>query len=150
MKKFVLLLVLLVPALSRGQSYSINWYKIAGGGGTSGGTNGSTVYSLSGTIGQHDAGNVMTGGSYALTGGFWSIVGIVSTQGAPTLTITRVSGNIVISWPSSGSFTLQQNANLATPGSWATSGYTVSNDGSTNSITISPPTGQLFFRLIQP
>ena len=34
------------------QQYSIDWYKIAGGGGTStGGT-----YAVSGTIGQHDAG----------------------------------------------------------------------------------------------
>jgi len=44
--------------------YSINWYKIAGGGGTStGGT-----YQVSGTIGQPDASGAMTGGNYSLTG----------------------------------------------------------------------------------
>ena len=38
----------------------------AGGGGTSTGG----VYSVSGTIGQPDAG-LLTGGSYTLAGGFW-------------------------------------------------------------------------------
>ena len=51
-----------------GQSYSIDWYKIAGGGGTS--TNGQ--YAVTGTIGQPDAGGAMAGGNYSLTGGFWA------------------------------------------------------------------------------
>ena len=43
---------------------SVDWYKIAGGGGTStGGT-----YQVSGTIGQPDASGAMTGGNYSLTG----------------------------------------------------------------------------------
>ena len=48
------------------QSYAVDWYKVAGGGGTS--TNGQ--YSVSGTIGQPDASGAMTGGNYSLTGGF--------------------------------------------------------------------------------
>ena len=50
------------------QTYSIAWYTIDGGGGTSAGG----AFALSGTIGQHDAGATMTGGSFALTGGFWA------------------------------------------------------------------------------
>jgi len=72
------------------QTYSIDWYKIAGGGGTSTGG----VYAVSGTIGQHDAGGPMTGGSYSLTGGFWSLIAVVQTGGVPTLYITS-SGNTV-------------------------------------------------------
>jgi len=49
------------------QDFSINWYTIDGGGGTSTGGD----FSLSGTIGQHDAGGPMTGGDFSLTGGFW-------------------------------------------------------------------------------
>ena len=47
--------LVLLPVASgvRAQSYSIDWFKIAGGGGTSTGG----VYSVSGTIGQHDAGS---------------------------------------------------------------------------------------------
>ena len=68
MKKIILLLGLMVPLAGLAQQYSIDWYKIAGGGGTStGGT-----YSVSGTIGQPDASGPMTGGNYSLTGGFWA------------------------------------------------------------------------------
>ena len=48
--------------------FSIPWWTVDGGGGTSqGGT-----YTLSGSIGQSDAGS-LAGGNYALTGGFWGI-----------------------------------------------------------------------------
>ena len=46
--------------------YSIDWWTVDGGGGTSAGAG----YSLSGTIGQPDAG-AMSGGGYTLTGGYW-------------------------------------------------------------------------------
>jgi hypothetical protein len=141
--------VLLLTAVHvHSQSYTINWYKIAGGGGTS--TDG--VYSVSGTIGQHDAGGPMTGGSYSLTGGFWSLISVVQTPGAPMLKITfnQQLSTVTISWPSSGeSFTLQTNGNLATS-SWVDYGGTVNSGGGTNSITVSPPAGNLFFRLKSP
>jgi hypothetical protein len=43
---------------------------------------------------------------------------------------------------------LQQNSNLA-GGAWTTSGYIITPANGTNSITISPPTGNLFFRLLK-
>jgi hypothetical protein len=141
--------VLLLTAVNaHSQPYTINWYKIAGGGGTSTGD----VYSVSGTIGQHDAGGPMTGGSYSLTGGFWSLISVVQTPGAPMLKITfnQQLSTVTISWPSSGeSFTLQTNGNLATS-SWVDYGGTVNSGGGTNSITVSPPAGNLFFRLKSP
>ena len=48
-------------------SYSIPWWKVGNGGGTSQGG----VYVLSGTLGQPDAGK-LSAGPYALEGGFWS------------------------------------------------------------------------------
>ena len=69
MKKLILLLGLLMPALSNAQTYSIDWYKIAGGGGTS--TN--SIYSISGTFGQPDAGGPMDGGGFSVVGGFWGL-----------------------------------------------------------------------------
>ena len=55
---------------SSSASYSIDWYKKfpAVGGTSTGG-----VYSVSGTIGQHDACWPMTGGAYAVTGGFCAL-----------------------------------------------------------------------------
>jgi hypothetical protein len=147
MKKLFLLLGLLIPTLSFAQAYSIDWYKVADGGGTStGGT-----YQVSGTIGQHDAGGPMTGGSYSLTGGFWALIAVVQTPGTPNLTITFVGpDSVVVSWPDTGTYTLQQNNNLGATGGWTPSGYSVSTADGTNSITITPPTGNLFFRLANP
>jgi len=141
------LIILALAVLSaRAQSYSVDWYKIAGGGGTSTGG----LYSVSGTIGQPDASDAMTGGNYSLTGGFWSLINVVQTTGAPTLSITHSGNSVIVSWPTpSASWTLQQNGNLA-GGSWATSGYLVSTNGGINSITITSPAGNLFFRLSNP
>jgi hypothetical protein len=153
MKKLFLLtlpLWLLTPAL-HAQSYSINWYKIAGGGGTSAGTNGGNVYSVSGTIGQPDAGGAMAGGVYSLTGGFWSIVSVVETANSPLLAVARSGGSVVVSWPSSATgFVLQQSSNLALTNDWVTSTYPITTNGPLESITITPPSGHLFFRLVNP
>jgi hypothetical protein len=124
-----------------GQNYSIDWYKVAGGGGTS--TNGQ--YSLIGTIGQADASGAMHGGNYSVTGGFWSLYA-VQTPGAPLLTITHVGNQAIVSWsPSVTGWTLQTNANLATP-TWGNYLGTVVNNSATNS----PPKGNVFFRLKNP
>jgi hypothetical protein len=150
MKNWILLFGLLLPALSQAQSFSINWYKVADGGGSSSGTNGASVFSVSGTIGQPDAGGAMTGGGYSLTGGFWSLIFVVQTAGLPNLTIVHAGNSVIVSWPNTGSYNLQQNSNLAVPAGWATSGYSITTANGTNSITITPPTGSLFFRLANP
>jgi len=132
--------LLALPTL-HAQSYSIDWFKIAGGGGTSTGG----VYSVSGTIGQPDASGAMTGGSYSLTGGFWSLISVVQTPGAPLLTITYSGNQAIVSWsPSVTGWTLQTNNNLAT-GTWGNYLGAVSN----NRLTNSPSQGNLFFRLKQ-
>src|SRR4051812_20687 len=85
----------LCGAAVQAQNYSIDWFSIDGGGGTSTGG----VYSVSGTIGQADAGH-MTGGNFTLDGGFWSIIAAVQTPGAPLLRVVRSSTNtVIIAWP---------------------------------------------------
>jgi hypothetical protein len=147
MKKLMVTMAGLMPVLAFSQNYTIDWYKIAGGGGTStGGT-----YQVNGTIGQADASVAMTGGSYSLTGGFWSIISVVQAAGVPNLVIVPVSANSVqIRWPATGSYTLQKNGNLASSAGWAASGYTVTTANGTNSVTITPPQGNVFFRLSNP
>jgi hypothetical protein len=136
------LLVLSLPAAA--QSYSIDWYKIAGGGGLSSGG----VYSVNGTIGQHDAGGPMTGGNYSLTGGFWSLISVVQIPGAPALTITRSGTSVIVSWPSpSTGFVLQQNTAVNNAPGWLNFTGTINDNGTTKSVSINPPTGNLFFRL---
>jgi hypothetical protein len=74
---------------------------------------------------------------------------VVQTAGLPNLTIIHSGNSVIISWPNTGSYTLQQNAILAISGGWATSGYSISTSNGTNSITITSATGNLFFRLKQ-
>ena len=128
------------------QNFSIDWFAIAGGGGTSTGG----VYSVSSTIGQAEAGP-MSGGNFTLEGGFWSIVAAVQTPGAPPLRVVLTSTNtVVVAWPApSTGFSLQQNAALGTT-SWAgvTNSQTVV--GSENQVIISSPSGNRFYRLKSP
>lgn len=138
--KIILTLVgLFVAGTLCAQQYSINWYKISGGGGTSTGG----VYAVSGTIGQPDASGAMSGGNYSVTGGFWSLIQVVQTPGAPLLTISYSGNQAIVSWDSSVTgWALQTNNNLST-GTWGNYLGAVVN----NSVTNAPPTGTVFFRL---
>ena len=148
MKPFIPI-ALLLPALASiasSQSYSIDWYKIAGGGGTSAGG----VYSVTGTIGQHDAGGAMVGGNFSVTGGFWSLIA-VQTPGAPMLRIFLTTTNTaVVAWPSaSAGYTLQSSANLAGT-NWSGVTGATNTVGGENQVIISPVSGNRYFRLKSP
>lgn len=148
MKILLLIALLLLPfgLAVKAQSFSIDWFKIAGGGGTSTGN----VYSVSGTIGQRDASGPMTGGNYSVIGGFWSLVS-VQNPGAPSLKIFLTATNTaVISWPSSSlGWTLQQNADLTTP-NWATPSESLNDSGINKFIIVNPLAGNRFYRLSKP
>ena len=136
------LLMLALTARALAQNYSVDWFTIDGGGGTSTGG----VYAVSGTIGQPDAGAV-SGGSYSLAGGFWGAVIPVQQAGAPTLFITASGTNVIVSWlPNTPGFVLQQVSALAPlPIAWtnAPAAYT-------NGATIPAAMQTRYFRLIKP
>jgi hypothetical protein len=121
--------------------YSINWHTVDGGGGTSTGG----VYSVSGTIGQPDAGT-MSGGPYTLQGGFWAAAVAVQMLNAPTLNILPIgAGQATISWaPTTPGFVLQETWNLSTP-SWSNS-----VSGATNPVTVPAAGSTKFYRLVKP
>jgi hypothetical protein len=127
----------------RAQPYSIDWFKVAGGGGTS--TNGQ--YGISGTAGQADSGT-MTGGNYAVDGGFWGIIAPLQTPGAPTLRLVVTATNtLVITWlaPSTG-FTLQHNAAISNA-SWTVVTNAPVVVDSENQVALPRPPGNHFYRL---
>jgi hypothetical protein len=145
MKFTIFLASLLFPVFGFAQSYSINWYKVSGGGGNC--TN--SQYSLTATIGQPDAGGPMTGGNYSLTGGFWALYAVQS-PGTPSLTITYSANQAIVSWPSLvAGWTLQTNANLS-PSGWVNYAGAVGDNGTVKSVTNKPPRGNLYFRLTHP
>lgn len=124
------------------QNYSMDWHTIDGGGGTSTGG----VYSVSGTIGQPDAGGPMTNGQYSVTGGFWALPTAVQMTNAPTLTIVPATpGNATISWTlNTPGFVLQETWSLS-PANW-----TNSPSGATNPIAVPATLPTKFYRLFKP
>lgn len=152
MKKTLQLLALagslLVPS-AQAQTYTIDWYSIDGGGGTSSGGN----FTLTGTIGQPDAGTA-AGGNYTLTGGFMSVVTVIQTPGGPLLNVTRQGNSVIISWPDpSTDFVLQETGALATPSvntSWGNNQGAITISGGEKRVTIAAPVGNKYFRLLKP
>ena len=129
-------------AISASAQYTIDWSKIAGGGGASAGGG----YSLTGTIGQPDAGSTMTNGQFSVTGGFWVLPQVVQTVGAPKLSIAPAApGYATLSWtPNLPGFVAQETWSLS-PANW-----TNSPSGATNPVTLPTDVLAKFFRLSKP
>lgn len=124
-------------------NYTIDWYTIDGGGGTSTGG----VYAVSGTIGQPDASTTpLTNGQYAVVGGFWALPQAIQTPGSPLLSIEAAGpGLATISWtPNTPGFVLQQTISL-NPANWADAA-----SGSTNPVTVTLSGGMTYYRLNKP
>jgi hypothetical protein len=141
--------ILLIPAatlsaaaLLLAQSYSVPWWKVAGGGGISTGAG----YAMSGTIGQHDDGGPLTNGPYSLIGGFWALPTAVQTPGAPTLQITNAEPGFATVWwaPTPPGFVLQSTDSLS-PTNWANA-----PTGTNNPATVPATLPTRFYRLIRP
>jgi uncharacterized repeat protein (TIGR01451 family) len=107
MRTLLALGVTLAARAAGAQPYELSWWTVDGGGAMSA-TGG--AYTLSGTIGQPDAGGPYTGAPYTLHSGFWAIgaggaigpqadLSITKTDGATTavpgqtVTYTIVAGN---------------------------------------------------------
>ena len=137
-----------IVAGARAGQYSIDWYKVAGGGGTSSGG----AYAVSGTIGQPDTA-LMTGGNFTLQGGFWSVVAAVQTPGAPTLIVTRQGDSTLkVAWPKpADGWILESSPALSGPArNWTQIASPYADDGKSLYFVIGSPTGTQFYRLHKP
>ena len=81
---------------------------------------------------------------------------ISTAGGTPQINIANLSlstpASLVISWPATATgngYVVQTNGDLTTA-NWADYGGTVNSNQGTNSLTITPTTGNLFFRLAVP
>lgn len=94
----------------------------------------------------------VTNASFAYTLPAMSVVTFVGAPPAaiPALKVsaTNSAALINLSWPVSSQFVLQQTPNLADP-NWTNSGYATANDGTNESISLSPQSASLYFRLKQ-
>lgn len=132
---------------AQAQTYSIDWYSIDGGGGTSAGGG----FTVTGTIGQPDAG-VMTGGGFTLAGGFWGGVA-VQTPGLPYLWVASTPTNTICVWwgMTNLSCTLQSAPNIAAqPVVWTDVTQGCQTNAGSVSYIEGAPKGQRFYRLRRP
>ncbi len=133
-------MLLLSCVWAAAQSYSVDWHRISGGGGTSAGG----VYSLTGTIGQPEAGPWLSGGDFTVWGGFWpGILEVPSSGLVPTLYIRAAGGSITIWWsPTTPGFFLEQRG--------AFEGAPWEPVAAGNPVVIAPDGAARFFRLRKP
>ena len=137
---------LLLATAAFGQSYSIDWFTISGGGWLS--TN--DQFKLTCTIAQPDASVAMRGDNYSLSGGFWSLFAVVQTLGTPPLSLSLSGGDVVLLWPvSSAGFILQQNSQLATT-NWTDVSLAALTNGANVQVVVPISSGNRFFRLRGP
>lgn len=75
---------------------------------------------------------------------------IATVSAPPTLAIQPATNGVVLLWPvSSTIYRLQQKTNL-TAVNWVSNTIPVNVVNGTNQVTVSPATGKMFFRLINP
>jgi uncharacterized delta-60 repeat protein len=95
-------------------------------------------------------GNVLIGGDFLTVNGVTRpyVARLFGGSSGPRLRVFSTSNSAaIVAWPSpSAGFTLQQNTNLVAP-NWVNVATTPATVGLENRVTVSPPTGQRFFRL---
>lgn len=148
MKAFLSLALLSSALCFRASAqYSIGWSKVSGGGGTSTGGE----YSVSGTIGQHDAGGSMTNGNFSLTGGFWSLITAVQPTNAPFIFIVISGNNVILSWPNGvTAFALVHNNDPSNTNGWSQVLPLPTTVNGFNYVTNAVTPGNNFYRLRAP
>lgn len=130
----------LVPPPASAQSFALESWSIDGGGGTSAGGG----FSVSGTIGQPDAGT-LSGGGFTLIGGLPGFH--VVPAGPVTLTIQLLAdGRVQVAWPDARTaWQLEAATRLGAAPDW----QSVTDPGATSYTT--PAAGPArFFRLSHP
>lgn len=102
--------LLFAAATAHAQTYTLDFFSIEGGGGTS--TSG--AYTVSSTVGQSDAA-VRDGLPFSVSTGFWSVSAAVNS---PFLIVTHAGGSVTVQWIKPATdFLLEESATLApTPG----------------------------------
>lgn len=135
-------------ALGAAAQTPVTWQTMDGGGGTSTGG----VFAVAGTIGQPDGTAAMRGGGGDVQGGFWALIELMQTLGAPTLRIASMTTDkVTLAWPVAGAadFQLQQASHLIEP-DWTTVAGAPTLVGADYQLTTGPLAVKHYYRLQKP
>jgi hypothetical protein len=141
--RIIIVCLLLMAATASAQNFGIDWFTIDGGGGASVGG----AFSVSGTIGQPDAG-VMTGGDFTVVGGFWAWA-----SEALYLSISNSPAGVVVYWDrSAAGFVLDESPVLGSPPPqpWTQVPFPYETNATHIYITVPAPVANKFYRLRRP
>jgi hypothetical protein len=148
MKTLLILAVLALTITGHAQSYSITSHSIAGGGGTSSGTGVAGDFAVTGSIAQPEASAASTGGSYSVSGGFFSQYIALQQAGAPPLVVRQSGGNVELVWGANvPGWVLQTNVTDLSPAGWADVVAAPTVNGAEQSHAFTASGGRAFFRL---
>jgi hypothetical protein len=137
---------LAAPSLSQTPDFSVDYFVISAGGGTS--ANGG--FSVTGVVGQPVNPNQITGGMFTIETGFASVTATIQLLDGPvTLRINQQGGLVKISWPATtqAEFVLETTSQLGDPSSWQPVELTPLIVGPDKIVTIGAGPGPAFFRL---
>ena len=145
------LLGMIISGASFAVTFTIDWHKVAGGGGTSA----DGFYTLSGTLGQAEAGQPMSGGIYAVTGG--AQFGDDGSDG-PTVPLRIIAVqlgprelHITMAGTPGHTFQLQSAASLTQPIAWSNLGASALAPGEGRLEFVDPSApGARFYRITEP
>ncbi len=151
--RLVLLAVLLAgfvvtPARLFGADFAVDQGVMSSGGGTS--TN--AVFSITGTLGQPDAGARLMGGVFAVEGGFWGAVTLLQTPGVPPLSLQllKASSTLFFSWPVTGeTYVLESSPVVGPAAAWIPVSASVQPGAQYRFVLLPQQPGQRYFRLRQ-
>lgn len=122
------------------QNFSVDWFAVDGGGGTSV----AAGFSVSGTIGQPDAGE-MRNGAYAVVGGFWSFA-----SETLALAVSNSPPGVVVYWNRSAlNWVLDESPVLVgtPPQPWTQVPLPYQTNATHIYVTIPAPVADKFYRL---
>lgn len=144
--------MLVVSYAAANGAYDLSWWTVDGGGGSGATASTGGSYSLSGSIGQPDAGT-SSGGIYALVGGFWSSdwdgapPGVVSSLRANPNPTNAANVDFTVTFSESVSGVDATDFTLNTSGVTGASVSGVSGSSTTYTVTVNTGNGDGTIRL---
>jgi len=138
--KSILLSTLLLTSIASAQNFSVDWFTVDGGGGSSA----AGAFSVNGTAGQPDAGTMRVG-AFSVVGGFWSF-----TSDTLSLAVSNSPAGVVVYWNRPAlNWVLDESPVLlsAPPHPWTQVAFPYQTNATHIYVTIPAPAANKFYRL---